>query len=84
VIQKHELAKHIGVDASYTQAQVQDNIITLHYMHLEVQLVDFFTKPRRELSIDPFSPNSVFMIHPEFERVCSLVFPLCKGLYAYM
>ena len=26
---KHELTKHIGVDASYTRSQVQDRVITL-------------------------------------------------------
>jgi len=41
---KHDLTKHIGVDASYTRAQVQDDVITLHYVPSEVQLADFFTK----------------------------------------
>ncbi|WVZ84953.1 hypothetical protein U9M48_031919 [Paspalum notatum var. saurae] len=41
---KHELTKHIGVDAYYTRAQVQDGMVTLHYMPSELQLADFFTK----------------------------------------
>ena len=41
---KHDLTKHIGVDACYTRAQVQDDIITLRYVPLEFQLADFFTK----------------------------------------
>jgi len=41
---KHELTKHIGVDASYTRALVQDVVITLCYVLLELQLADFFTK----------------------------------------
>ncbi|WVZ63565.1 hypothetical protein U9M48_013188, partial [Paspalum notatum var. saurae] len=41
---KHELTKHIGVDAYYTSAQVQDGVVTLRYMPLELQLADFFTK----------------------------------------
>jgi hypothetical protein len=41
---KHELTKHIGVDASYTWAQVQDNIIALRYVPSELPLADFFTK----------------------------------------
>jgi hypothetical protein len=39
---KHELTKHIGVDAFYVRAKVQDQIITLHYVPLELQLADFF------------------------------------------
>jgi len=41
---KHELTKHIGVDTSYTRAQVQDDVITLQYVPSELQLADFFTK----------------------------------------
>jgi hypothetical protein len=41
---KHELTKHIGVDAFYTRANVQDQVIALHYVSLELQLADFFTK----------------------------------------
>ena len=41
---KHELTKHIGVDASFVRAAVQDQILALHYVPSELQLADFFTK----------------------------------------
>jgi hypothetical protein len=41
---KHELTKHIGVDVFYTRANVQDQVIALHYVPSELQLADFFTK----------------------------------------
>ncbi|WVZ63403.1 hypothetical protein U9M48_013038 [Paspalum notatum var. saurae] len=41
---KHELTKHIGVDAYYTRAQVQDGVVTLRYVPSELQLADFLTK----------------------------------------
>ena len=41
---KHELTKHIGVDASFVRAAVQDQILALHYVPSESQLADFFTK----------------------------------------
>ncbi|WVZ64234.1 hypothetical protein U9M48_013789 [Paspalum notatum var. saurae] len=41
---KHELTKHIGVDAYYTRAQVQDGIVTLRCVPSELQLADFSTK----------------------------------------
>ena len=41
---KHELVKHVGVDAFYTRSQVQDGVIGLCYVPLELQLADFFTK----------------------------------------
>jgi hypothetical protein len=41
---KHELTKHIGVDAFYTRASLQDQVIVLHYVPSELQLADFFTK----------------------------------------
>jgi hypothetical protein len=41
---KHELTKHIGVDAFYTCANVQDQVIALHYVPSELHLADFFTK----------------------------------------
>jgi hypothetical protein len=41
---KHKLTKHIGVDVFYTRASVQDQVIALHYVPLELQLADFFTK----------------------------------------
>ncbi|WVZ64985.1 hypothetical protein U9M48_014422 [Paspalum notatum var. saurae] len=41
---KHELTKHIGVDAYYTRAHVQDGVVTLRYVPSELQLADFLTK----------------------------------------
>ena len=41
---KHQLTKHIGVDAFYTRAQVQDQVVALHYVSSDLQLADFFTK----------------------------------------
>ena len=41
---KHELTKHIGVDASYVRAAVEDYVIALQYVPSELQLADFFTK----------------------------------------
>jgi hypothetical protein len=29
---KHELTKHIGVDAHFTRSQVQDGVVALQYM----------------------------------------------------
>ena len=41
---KHELTKHIGIDASYMRSQVRDQVVSLHHVPSEVQLADFFTK----------------------------------------
>jgi hypothetical protein len=41
---KHELTKHIGVDAHFTRSQVQDGVGALQYVPSELQLVDLFTK----------------------------------------
>uniref|UniRef100_A0ACD5ZJE9 Uncharacterized protein n=1 Tax=Avena sativa TaxID=4498 RepID=A0ACD5ZJE9_AVESA len=41
---KHELTKHIGVDAFYTRAQVQAQVVALQYVTSELQLADFFMK----------------------------------------
>jgi hypothetical protein len=41
---KHELTKHIGVDAHFTRSQVQVGVVALQYVPSELQLVDFFTK----------------------------------------
>ena len=45
---KHELTKHIGVDASYTRSQVQDQIVALQFVPSELQLADFFTKAQTQ------------------------------------
>ena len=41
---KHELTKHIGVDAHFVRVVVQDQTLALHYVPSELQLADFFTK----------------------------------------
>jgi hypothetical protein len=41
---KHELTKHIGVDASFTRYHCHQNTIALQYVPSELQLADFFTK----------------------------------------
>jgi hypothetical protein len=41
---KHELSKHIGVDASFTRSYCQQKTIDLQYVPSESQLADFFTK----------------------------------------
>ena len=43
-LMKHELTKHIGVDAYYVRAAVQDHVVALQYVPSELQLADFFTK----------------------------------------
>jgi hypothetical protein len=41
---KHELTKHVGVDAHFTWSQVQDGVVALQYVPSELQLADFFMK----------------------------------------
>jgi len=41
---KHELTKHIGVDASYMRSQVHDDVVAPRYVPSKFQLADFFTK----------------------------------------
>jgi hypothetical protein len=41
---KHELTKHIGVDAHFTRSHIQDGIVALQYVPSELQLIDFFMK----------------------------------------
>ena len=62
---KHELTKHIGVDASYMISQVQDQVIALQYIPSELQLADSPPRHRLELGIASNSPNSVLLIHHE-------------------
>jgi hypothetical protein len=63
---KHELTKHIGVDASFTRSHCQQKTIDLKYVPSESQLADFFTKAQTRaqhqfhlfklLSDPPFPP----------------------------
>ena len=41
---KHELTKHIGVDAFFTWSLCHQQTIALRYVPSELQLADFFTK----------------------------------------
>jgi hypothetical protein len=41
---KHELTKHVGVDAHFMRSYVHDDVVAIQYVPSEVQLVDFFTK----------------------------------------
>jgi len=41
---KHELTKHIGVDAFFTRSHCHQQTIALRYVPSELQLADFFTK----------------------------------------
>jgi hypothetical protein len=41
---KHELTKHVGVDAHFTRSQVHDGVVALQYVPSDLQLVDFFMK----------------------------------------
>jgi hypothetical protein len=38
---KHELTKHIGVDASFVPTAVHDQILALQYVSSKLQLADF-------------------------------------------
>lgn len=68
---KHELTKHISVDASFTRSHCQQSTITLKYVPSELQVADFFTKDQTrehhrlhllKLSIsDPPNPPWVWM-----------------------
>jgi hypothetical protein len=43
---KHELTKHIVIDASFVRSSVHDQFIALQYMHSQLHLADFYTKAR--------------------------------------
>jgi histone deacetylase 1/2 len=60
---KHELTKHIGVDASFVRASVQDQIIVLQYVPSELQLADFFTKAQTR-SQHLFFLSKLSVLHP--------------------
>jgi hypothetical protein len=40
---KHELIKHIGVDAYFMRSHVLDGVVAFQYVTAELQLTDFFT-----------------------------------------
>ena len=73
-----------GVDASCTQAQVQDGVVALSFVPLQLLLADFFTKAQTRAQHCFY----LRLIHPEFEEgggggvyVFSSLF---KGLYAFL
>jgi NAD dependent epimerase/dehydratase family enzyme len=69
---KHELTKHIGVDAYFTWSQVQDGIVALQYVPSEFQL-QISSRSLRLASIINFtSPNPVLSIHHEFKGVLDM------------
>jgi hypothetical protein len=41
---KHDLQKHIGVDAFFTRSRCHQKTINLQYVPSDLQLADFFTK----------------------------------------
>ncbi|WVZ52524.1 LOW QUALITY PROTEIN: hypothetical protein U9M48_003572, partial [Paspalum notatum var. saurae] len=47
---KHEVTKHIGVDAYYTRAQVHHDVVTLRCVPSELQLADFFKEAQTKHS----------------------------------
>jgi hypothetical protein len=49
---KHELTKYIGVDAFYTRAQVQAQVVALQYVPSDLQLADFFPKAQTRAQHD--------------------------------
>jgi hypothetical protein len=64
---KHDLTKHVDVDAHFTRSQVQDDVVALQYVPSELQLVDFFTKAQTRAHHQFYLSNSVLLIHHEFE-----------------
>jgi hypothetical protein len=69
---KHELTKHVGVDDHFTRSHVQDGVVAVQYVPSELQLADFFIEVSDSLIISFTSPNSVLLIHHEFEEVLDM------------
>jgi hypothetical protein len=65
---KHKLTKHVGVDARFIRSHVQDGVVALQYVPSELQLWIFSRRLRLALIINFTYPNSVLLIHHEFER----------------
>jgi hypothetical protein len=65
---KHELTKHIGVDAHFTRSQVQD-VLFLFNMCLQSSSWQISSRRLRLVLIISFtSLNSLLLIHHKFER----------------
>jgi hypothetical protein len=54
---KHELTKHIGVDAFFVRTAVQDQILALQYVPSELQLADLFMKAQTRAQHSLFLSN---------------------------
>jgi hypothetical protein len=86
---KHELTKHIGVDASYTRAQVQDNIIALRYVSSELSLADFHqgtdTSSASVLSLQTQFSRSTLSLKGGVRDMCvCLYIPTCIGVHLHI
>ena len=60
---KHELTKHIGVDAFHVRTGVPDQVIALQYVPSELQLTDFFTKAQTRAQ-HGFYLSKLSVVHP--------------------
>ena len=67
---KHELTKHVGVDAHFTRCSVHVQIVSLHYLPTEVHVANFLPRSRHEISMYFCCPNSRLLIRLEFEGGC--------------
>ena len=76
---KHELTKHIAVDASFIRAGVQDHITALQYVPSELQLADFFTKAQTRVQ-HGFLLSILGVIHHELKGGVLEMY-LCTGRY---
>jgi hypothetical protein len=66
---KHELTKHIGVDASFVPTVVHGQFLALHYVPSELQLTDFFMKAQTRVQ------HGFFLSKLNGDAFC-VVFPL--------
>jgi hypothetical protein len=64
---KHDLTKHVGVDAHFTQSQVQDGVVAPQCVPLKHQWQISSQRLRLAIIINFTSPNIVLLIHHEFE-----------------
>jgi hypothetical protein len=66
---KHELTKHIGVDAYFTRSQVQDGVVALQSFSCQISS----RRLRLALIISFTSPNSVLLTHHELGGIIRYV-----------
>ena len=71
---KHEITKHIGVDASFTRSHCHQKTIALQYVPSEMQLADFFHQSTNSraasTSVAQNSMLQILRVHLEFEGGC--------------